>query len=145
MLQGPDRGSTEYFQVLGALHVKWSERSSGSAKPFTPELADVIDAMYWWGKNQNLEWYEDILVMLDEALDTEYDRTDHGDTLHGGGTLMAELEQLAQCIYHFSPKSFLAWSLYCFFLIRWAIAQYNYHASAPVTSRSDSDPESVQS
>jgi hypothetical protein len=77
MLQGTDRGSTEYLPVLANSlpnGVICELISSGRAKPFTPELSDIMDAMYWWGKNKNVEWYEEVVVMLDEALDAEYDR-----------------------------------------------------------------------
>lgn len=158
MLQGPDRGLTEYFPVLANSipnRVLCELISSGRAKPFSPELSDIMDAMYWWGKTKNLDWYEDVVrvVMLDEALDSEYDRKELFRALISGqvkveiheyfgvNSVAAELLWLNwiswyNSSYQFAPKSFLAMALYCFDYIRWAIAQVNYHAHAPVAVNS---------
>jgi hypothetical protein len=149
MLKGPDRGSTEYFPVLAnsmTYGVICELISSGKAKPLTPELSDVVDAMYWWGKNKNIDWYDDVIMMVDEALDTQYDRKELFRALITGevkveiheyfgiNSLAAELLWLNfirwyDGTYEIAPtESFLAMSLYCFDYIRWAIAQVNYHA-----------------
>jgi hypothetical protein len=152
MLQGLVRGSTEYFPVLtNSLPnaVILDLLSSGKAKPFTPELTDVMDSMYWWGKNKNIDWYEDVIMMLDGSLDAEYDKKElfralissqvkveiHG--YFGVNSMATELLWLNWISwynrsYQFAPKeSFLAMSLYCFEYVKWSIAQVNYSANAP--------------
>jgi hypothetical protein len=153
MLQGPERGITEYFPVLANSipnEVLCELISSGRAKPFTPELTGVMDAMYWWGKNKNNDWYDDVVFMLDEALDAEYDKKELFRALISGqvkveihayfgvNSLAAELLWLNWIswyngAYPFAAKqSFLTMSLYCFDYIKWAIAQVNYYVHAPV-------------
>jgi hypothetical protein len=47
---------------------------SERAVPLTPELTEIMDAMYcmfWWGKNKSLVWYEDVVDILNEALDMD--------------------------------------------------------------------------
>jgi hypothetical protein len=152
MLQGPDRGITEYFPVLSNTipsEVLCELISSGRGKPLTPDLTDVMDAMYWWGKNRNLEWYEEVIVMVDDALDADYDRKELFRALisvqvkveiheyFGANSLTGELLWLDWIswyngAYQYGPKLFLAMSLYCFDYVKWAIGQVNYHAHAPV-------------
>jgi hypothetical protein len=164
MLEGQDRGSTEYYPVLANSipNVVLCELISiGRAKPLTPDLTDVMDAMYWWGKNKNIDWYDDVIVMVDEALHTEYDRKELFRALISGqvkveiheyfgvNSFVAELLWLNwiswyNASYRYGPKSFLALSLYCFDYIKWAIAQVNHQAFPPLHVI-DSGPESVSS
>jgi hypothetical protein len=83
--------------------------------------------------------------MLDEALETEYDRKELFRALisfqvkvdiheyFGVNSIAVELLWLNWIswfngTYIFAPESFLAMSLYCFEYVPWSIAQVNYHA-----------------
>jgi hypothetical protein len=154
MLKGPDRGLTEYFPVLANSipnNVLCDLISSGRAKPLTPELTDVMDAMYWWGKSKNLEWYEEVIVMLDEALAAEYNKKELFRAMisiqvkvqiyeyFGVNSITAELLWLDWIswyngAYQYGPRRFLALSIYCFDYVKWAIAQVNFHAVVPIQS-----------
>jgi hypothetical protein len=84
MVKGEDMGITEYFPVLANSlpnGVLLELLSSGEGKPLPPELSDIMDSMYWWGKAKSYEWYEESIVVLGEALDTEEDRTELVRTL----------------------------------------------------------------
>jgi hypothetical protein len=165
MLQGPDSGSTEYFPVLTNSmpnEVVCQLISLGRAKPLTLELKDVMDAMYWWGKNKNIDWYDNVIMMVDEALDAQYDQKELFRALisnqvkveiheyFGINSLAAKLLWLNWIswyngTYRFAPKeSFLAMSLYCFDYIKWSIAQVNYHAFAPL-QQNNNEPELINS
>jgi hypothetical protein len=64
-------GVTEYFPVLANTYpniLLLDMIMSGRAKPFPKELSQVMDHMHWWGKKQSLEWYESVVVLMDDAL-----------------------------------------------------------------------------
>jgi hypothetical protein len=76
MLKGEGTDTTEYFPAVLANSlpnaVLLELLSSGKAKPFPPELSEVMDSMYWWGKSKNYEWYEEAIFYIgEEALDVE--------------------------------------------------------------------------
>jgi hypothetical protein len=67
-------GVTEYFPVLAnstpnAVLLYMIE--SGKAKPLPPVLSQIMDHMHWWGLQCSLEWYQQVIPMLDQALNTE--------------------------------------------------------------------------
>jgi hypothetical protein len=154
LLQGEDMGSKEYFPVLAnalpnglLLELLLSER----AMPLTPELSTVMDAMYWWGKNKSLVWYEDVIDIVAEAvdMDTDYDRKELFRAMISGqvrdeihkyfpvASMASELLWLNwiswfNATYHIAPQSFMAMSRYSFDYVNWSIGQVNYHAFAPV-------------
>jgi hypothetical protein len=75
--QGTGQGSTEYFPVLAnSLPNGVLEELilSARGKPFTPELSEIMDSLYWWAKTKNLQWYEECIVVIDGALSVEDDR-----------------------------------------------------------------------
>jgi hypothetical protein len=58
MVKGQDRGSTEYFPVLAnSLPNGVVEELilSSRGKPFTPELSEIMDSLYWWAKTKDLQ------------------------------------------------------------------------------------------
>jgi hypothetical protein len=150
---------TEYFPVMANSvpnGVLLELISSGKAKPFPPDLSRVMDNMYWWGKWRNHEWYEEVIVMLAEALDTdtEHDRKELFRAMISGqvkveiheyfgvNSMAAELLWLDWIswfnrTYRFGPKSFRGMAMYSIDYVKWSIAQVNYHAHAPVQVNSD--------
>ena len=86
MTKGYDTpGVTEYFPVLAnslSNGVLLEMIISGRAKPFPPELSQVMDQMHWWGLHHSLAWYEEVVVTLDQALnEEEIDRREHVSVL----------------------------------------------------------------
>jgi hypothetical protein len=154
MLQGQDRGSKEYFPVLansipnGVLEsLILSERGM----PLSPDLTDIMDSMYGWGKTKNIEWYDAVIDMLNETLDNdiEEDRKELVRALisfevkaeiHGYfavDSVAAELLWInwvfwSNATYKLGPQSFIGMAKYSFEYVQWAVAQVNYHAPAPV-------------
>jgi hypothetical protein len=125
--------------------------SSGSGKPFPPELSDIMDDLYSWAMGKDIEWYRDCIDVLGDALfiDREQDKKSLMRTLikmqvraiifqYFHGTQMAaallHLNWLAwfDATYHIAPKSFHELAKYSFEYVNWSIAQVNYHAFAPV-------------
>jgi hypothetical protein len=169
LLQGEDRGSTEFFPVLATSipnELLLKLISSESAKPLTPELSGIMDTMYWWGKNKSLVWYEDVIDIVAEAvdMDTEYDRKELFRAMISGqvrdeihkyfpiNSVGAELLWLNwiswfNVTYSIAPQSFMAMSRYSFEYVSWSIAQVNYHAFAPATFQANNSnvPDSVDS
>jgi hypothetical protein len=162
MLKGQDRGSTERFPVLAnslpSNGVLLELLLSEEAMPFPPELSDIMDSMYWWGRTKNNEWYEAVVYMVEEALDNdvEEDRKELVRALISfqvkaeiyayvaNDSIAAELLWIDwvfwfNCTYKDATKSsFRAMSLDCFEYVHWAIAQVNYHAHAPIQQTLDS-------
>jgi hypothetical protein len=72
MLKGHGSAGLEYFPVLGNT---LSDRDlveviiSGRAKPLPPLLSQVMDDMFWWGKQMSQRWYDIVVELLSEALD----------------------------------------------------------------------------
>jgi hypothetical protein len=144
MVKGLDRGSTEYFPVLAnsLSNIALLELiSSGKAKPFPPELSEIMDSMYWWGKTKNYEWYDDtIFYMGEECLELEYDRKELVRSLisfqvkveihehFGVNSMAAELLWLDwiswfNATYQMAPKSFIGMARYSFEYVKWSITQ----------------------
>jgi hypothetical protein len=149
MLKGQDMGLTEYFPLLANSipnRLLLEIISTGEAKPLTPELSDIMDSMYWWGKTKNYQWYEDAVFYIgDEALDTEYERKELVRSLvapqirveiheyFGVNSFTAELLWLNwiswfNATYKAGPKSFHGMARYSFEYVQWSIAQVNYYA-----------------
>jgi hypothetical protein len=154
MLQGRlDRGSEEYFPVLAnslpngvLMELLLSERGV----PLPPELSDIMDSMYWWGKHKNVEWYDEVIYLLGLALDNdvEEDRKELVRAMisvqvraeiHGYfavNSVAAELLWINwvfwfNATYQMAPKSFHGLALYSFEYVNWSIVQVrNYHADA---------------
>lgn len=74
MMKGHVTGVTEYFPLLAnsfSNGVLLEMIITGRAKPFPPELSEIMDHMHWWGKNHDLEWYNQVVEMMDETLNKE--------------------------------------------------------------------------
>jgi hypothetical protein len=151
-------GVTEYFPVLANSfpnRVLLEMIISGRAKPFPPELSQMMDHMFWWGKKEDLEWYEMVVEMMDDALDTEeeIERSKLVSILiepkvireiHAHGiavdsvtehlllldwyTWYVRTYEKEKCVH--SP--FRSIAVNSIHYIKWAIAQFNYHANAPI-------------
>jgi hypothetical protein len=74
LVEGDDRGAKMYFPVLAnslpnavLLELISSERGV----PLPPELSEIMDMMYWWGKKMSVQWYDDVVYMLGMALDND--------------------------------------------------------------------------
>jgi hypothetical protein len=156
MLQGSERGLTEFFPVLAnslpnkvLVELILSERGV----PLPPELSAIMDSMHWWGRNKSNEWYDDVVYMLAQALnhDIEEDRKELVRALvsfqvkaeinvyFAVDSIVADLLwinwiQWFNATYEYGPKSFRGMCLYCFEYVHWSIAQVNYHADGPTTS-----------
>jgi hypothetical protein len=121
--------------------------SSGNCKPFPPELSDIMDSLYWWGKTINYEWYEECIEVLGDALwrDREEDKKEIVRSLISiqvrvfifeyfhGSSMAAELLRFNWFLwfnetYKIAPKSFHGMATYSFEYVKWSIAQVNYHA-----------------
>jgi hypothetical protein len=158
MLRGEDRGSMEFVPILAnsfpngvLLDLLLSER----AKPFPPELSGIMDSMYWWGRTQSIQWYDDVVYMLEDALDNDVEE-DRKELVRAMISVQVRaeihvyfaMESVAadlvwiDWVYWFNrtytkgPKSFHAMCLYCIEYVHWSIAQVNYHAVAPVPANS---------
>jgi hypothetical protein len=65
-------GVTEYFPVLANTYpnvLLLDMIISGRAKPFPPEISQMMDHMYWWGRHKDLEWYDEAVELMAVALD----------------------------------------------------------------------------
>jgi hypothetical protein len=155
MLQGQQQTQvgdwTEYFPVLANSMpngLLLELISSGKGKPLPPELSKVMDNMHWWGKNKNVEWYEEVMVILAETLDTgiQYDRKELFRAMispqmrveiheyFGANSMAAELLWLDWIswynrTYRFGPKSFRGMAMYSFDYMKWRISVLNYYAN----------------
>jgi hypothetical protein len=130
--------------------------SSGNGKPFPPELCDIMDSMYWWGKTKSYEWYEDSIDVLGEALWTDvegdqkelvramisieiraviYKYFDVGSFI--GELLWFNWIRWFNATYSIAPKSFHGMAKYSFEYVNWSIAQVNY------ASINNSEPDST--
>jgi hypothetical protein len=118
--------------------------------PLPPELSDIMDSMYWWGKHKNVEWYDEVIYLLGLALDNdvEEDRKELVRAMisvqvraeiHGYfavNSVAAELLWINwvfwfNATYQMAPKSFHGLALYSFEYVNWSIVQVrNYHADA---------------
>ena len=119
----------------------------GKAKPFTPELSEIMDGMHCWGRSRNIEWYKDAIVVLDYYLDNEGTRKEIVSRLvemevdveihnyFGVGTVVASLllanwQQWYDRTYSNGGSiSFKTTAMNSLRHIEWAIAQVNYHAT----------------
>jgi hypothetical protein len=118
--------------------------SSCNGRPFPPELCDIMDCMYWWGKTISYEWYEDSIEFLGEALwkdEQEYKelvrtlismqvRALIYEYFHGA-SMAAELLHFNWLVwfnatYRIAPKSFHGMAKYSFEYVNWSIAQVNH-------------------
>jgi hypothetical protein len=150
MMQGHDRGSTEYFPVLAnslpnrvLMELIVSERGV----PFPPELSSIMDSMYWWGKNKNVAWYDEVIYLLGVALDndTEDDMMELVRAMISiqvkaeihdyftDDSIVADLLWINwvfwfNATYNDGPKSFHGRTLYSIEYIRRSMAQVNYYA-----------------
>jgi hypothetical protein len=153
MVRGQHIGLEEYFPVpANSLPngVLLELISGGHGKPFPPELSDIMDCMYWWGKTKNYEWYEDCIDVMGQALWTNED--DQKELVRAmisieiraviykyfdAGSFAGELLWLNwiswfNATYEIGPKSFHGMAKYSFEYVNWTIAQVNYHVFAPV-------------
>jgi hypothetical protein len=74
MVKGEHMDLEEFFPVLAnslSNGVLLQLLLSGSGKPLPPDLSDIMDSMYWWGKTKDYVWYEDCIEVLGEALWTD--------------------------------------------------------------------------
>lgn len=148
MLRGYDRASTESFPVLAnsftngvLIELLLSEKGI----PVPPELSDIMDSMYWWGKHKNLMWFDCVTHMMAEAMENDIEddmkelkramiSVQIKEEIHAyftAGSVAAELLWLDWLVwfnhnYKAGPKSFHAMCLYCFEYVHWSIAQVNY-------------------
>jgi hypothetical protein len=96
-------GVTEYFPVLANSHsnaVLLEMIQNGEAKPLPPELSEIMDQMHWWGVHRSLHWYDEVVVMLDEAVDGEVEM-EHRELV---SVLVAPLV-LEEIHFHFAVDS----------------------------------------
>jgi hypothetical protein len=156
MLQGLDRGSQEFFPVLAnslpngvLMELLVSERGM----PLPPELTDIMDSMYWWGKNKSVQWYDEVIYLLGLALDNDIE-DDRKELVRAMISVQVRTEihvyfaidsmaahlLWTNWIFWFNatneigPKSFHRMTLYSIEYVHWSIAQVNYHAVAQVNS-----------
>jgi hypothetical protein len=152
MVKGEHNGLEEYFPVLANSlpnGVLLDLISSDNGKPFPPELSDIMDSMYWWGKTKNYEWYEDCIEVLGESLwsnQKELVRTlisiEVRAVIYGYFAVDSIVADLLwfnwlswfNATYQIAPKSFHGMAKYSFEYINWSIAQVNYHAVSQVNS-----------
>ena len=149
MLEGDDRGAKEYFPVLAnslpnavLLELISSERGV----PLPPELSEIMDTMYWWGKKMSVQWYDDVVYMLGMALDNdiEEDRkvlvramisVQVKAEIHvyfAVDSIVVELLWIDwvfwfNATYKDGPKSFHGMILYSVDYVRWCIASVNHN------------------
>jgi hypothetical protein len=149
MLQGHDRGSMEYFPVLAnsrpnglLLELISSERGV----PLPPELSDIMDSMYWWGKNVSVRWYDEVIYILGLELDNDVEgnrmelvRAIISVQVRAEIYVYFEVDSMAaellwinwvfwfNATYKDGPKSLCGMTMYSIEYIHWTIAQINYH------------------
>jgi hypothetical protein len=107
-----------------------------------------MDSMHWWGRNKSNQWFEDVIYILEQALDNNI-KEDRKELVRAMilvqvraeihvyfaiDSVAAELLWIDWVVwfngtYKDGPKSFHAMSLYRFEYVRWRIAQVNYHAN----------------
>jgi hypothetical protein len=150
MLQGHDAETNEYFPVLAntiPIDLLLELLATEAATPLSPELSDVMDVMYWWGKKKNIVWYEDVIDIVAEAvdMDIEYDRKELFRAMISGQvrdeihkyfcvqSLAAELLCLNWIswyngTYHVGPQTFIGICRYSLDYVEWIIGQVNNSA-----------------
>jgi hypothetical protein len=105
MLKGQSPiGLTYYFPVFANSHpteVLLEMISSGQAKPFPLELSLVMDNMYWWGKSQSHQWYDQVVDSMGELLDCNDEAVDHREVVR----YLISLEVKAKILEHFDWTS----------------------------------------
>jgi hypothetical protein len=75
MTKGHDN-VTEYFPVLAnsfSHQVLLEMITTGMAKPFPPELSEIMDHMHWWGKHKSIDWFDSVVQLSDAVLNKEED------------------------------------------------------------------------
>jgi hypothetical protein len=147
LVTGTDRGMREYFPVLSNSYsnrVLLEMISSGVAKPFPPELTKIMDSMYWWGRMKNVQWYDEVIAMLEDALDndSEYERKELLRALFSfqvkveiglhvqGDSFMADIMWIDWVLWfnltyedEMKHKSFHVLALRCFDYVHWRFGQ----------------------
>jgi hypothetical protein len=153
MVKGQLLGLDDYFPIPAnslSNGVLLQMISSGSGKPFPPELTEIMDSMYWWGKSISYEWYQECIEVLGEALWSDEDDQQvlvrtlisievraliatyfHPDSM-SNQLLWSSWLVWFNTTYLIAPKSFHGMANYSFEYVNWSIAQLNYHAAAPV-------------
>ena len=113
---------------------------TGKAKPFTPELSEIMDCMHEWGKLRNVHWYNDSIVVLDYYLQHEVGRkelvkrlismeveveihTYFGVDSLAGSLVMLEWSKWYDRTYGVGPSSFKGMAMYSLDYTAWVIHQ----------------------
>jgi hypothetical protein len=154
MVKGEDLDSKEYFPVpANSLPngVLLELVMSGFGKPLPPDISDIMDTLFRWGRVKNYEWYDESVEVIGDALwkegEVDYKhlvRTLISTEVRGiiweychGSYMLSDLLHLNWLAwfndtYHNGPQSFRGMAQYSFEYVNWSIAQVNYHAFAPV-------------
>jgi hypothetical protein len=151
MLEGDDRGWKEYFPVLASClpnAVLLDLISSERGVPLSPELCEIMDAMYWWGRKCSLPWYDEVVYLLGLALDNDIEedkkvlvramisfQVKAEIHVHFAVNSIAADLLWAKWIFWFNvnykdgPETFHGMTLRSVHYVRWCIANVNYFNS----------------
>jgi hypothetical protein len=124
---------------------------SGSGKPLPPDMSDIMDSLFHWGRIRDYVWYDESIEIVGDSLWNEMEAK-HKDVVRSlismkvkslifeyfhVSAMAADLLHLNWLAwfddtYHIGPVSFHGMAEYSFEYVLWSIGQVNYHAFAPV-------------
>jgi hypothetical protein len=150
MVRGLDLDSEEYFPVpANSLPngVLLDLVRSGFGKPLPPNISDIMDSLFRWGRIKDYIWYDESVEVIGDALweEEEVDykhlvRTLISMQVRGmifeffrGSNFAAELLYFDWLVwfgatYNIAPKNFQGMAQYSFEYVKWSIGQVNHDA-----------------